>query len=385
MRDAIALAGLLSEPNVRAFLRVIRAGEGTADEDGYRRQFGGKLFDSMADHPRDPVTARLGSTQITSTAAGAYQFLARTWDGLVKQYGFANFEPRTQDIAALALIDGRKALDDVLAGRVEAAIAKCAREWASLPGSPYGQPTRTLAQALAVYAEFGGARTAQDQSQPVEANLPSPKEETMLPLPALVLTLGQALISAFTPLAAEKINKEIARHTDNPEIANQVTSGLIETAKTLTGQSDPIQAVAAAQASPQIMQQLEDSALANLAKLAPVLDKLAQWDKDAWAAEEQSRDAAAKRAAEDPHDQDSFLTRAIVFMVAALMVTIAVMIGLMVWAKGDSTAIAGLVGLFTTLAGSIAGKFNTRYDHRYGSSRSSGAKDVVIGELSRRK
>jgi hypothetical protein len=47
MRDAIALGGLLREPNVQAFLRVIRAGEGTADDDGYRRQFGGKLFSKL--------------------------------------------------------------------------------------------------------------------------------------------------------------------------------------------------------------------------------------------------------------------------------------------------------------------------------------------------
>jgi len=37
----------------------------------------------------------------------------------------------------------------VKAGRFDAAVAKCAKEWASLPGSPYGQPVKTLDQARA--------------------------------------------------------------------------------------------------------------------------------------------------------------------------------------------------------------------------------------------
>ena len=190
MRDAIALIGLLDDANVKAFLAVIRAGEGTPDADGYRRHFGGRLFDSFADHPRVAITAGLGRNQYTSTAAGAYQFLARTWDGLVRQYGFANFEPKTQDIAAVALIDGRRALDDVIAGRLEVAIAKCAREWASLPGSPYGQPVKTLAQALATYAEHGGILALTTETS---------KESTM-PIPAIIAALLPSFIDAIPKL-----------------------------------------------------------------------------------------------------------------------------------------------------------------------------------------
>jgi muramidase (phage lysozyme) len=156
VRDTIELLAALDSANVRAFLHMIRVGEGTADPDGYRRHFGGRLFDSYADHPRVKITAGLGKNQYTSSAAGAYQFLASTWDGLVKRYGFDDFEPSTQDCAAVALIDGRKALDDVLAGRFEVAVRKCAREWASLPGSPYGQPVKTLEQAKLSYHMAGG-------------------------------------------------------------------------------------------------------------------------------------------------------------------------------------------------------------------------------------
>ena len=71
-------------------------------------------------------------------------------------YGFADFSPMNQDLGAVALILGRKALDDVIAGRFEQAVIKCNREWASLPGSPYGQPVVTMAKARQVYEAFGG-------------------------------------------------------------------------------------------------------------------------------------------------------------------------------------------------------------------------------------
>ena len=43
----------------------------------------------------------------------------------------------------------------------------------------------------------------------------TPEEPAMVPVP-LLMSLGSALIDVFTPLAKEKITKEIGRHTDNP-------------------------------------------------------------------------------------------------------------------------------------------------------------------------
>lgn len=145
-----------ANPNVQAFLQVVRAGEGTADEIGYRRIFGGDLFEGFADHPRQFVTRTSRGNSITSSAAGAYQFLASTWDMLVKRFGFEDFSPANQDLGAIALIAGRHALEDVIGGNFDEAVLKCGHEWASLPGSPYGQPQRTLAQAQAVFAANGG-------------------------------------------------------------------------------------------------------------------------------------------------------------------------------------------------------------------------------------
>jgi lysozyme len=147
----IPVADVLNDPQVQAFLWLIRTGEGTTGPNGYRTLFGGSLFSSFADHPRQSIT-RSG---ITSTAAGAYQFLSRTWDEMAAMYGLADFTPANQDFAAVGLIKRRGALADVMAGRFRAAIDKCNKEWASLPGSPYGQPTLTYDRAASVLAGAG--------------------------------------------------------------------------------------------------------------------------------------------------------------------------------------------------------------------------------------
>lgn len=149
--DLLAIA---AEPNVAAFLRAIRLGEGTRDADGYRRIVGGALATSLADHPRRSVfLPRYG---VHSTAAGAYQFLARTWDEIRAQYGFPSFAPQWQDAGAVALLIRRGALDAVREGDVRRAVDLCRLEWASLPGSPYGQRTESMSAFLAEYLRHGG-------------------------------------------------------------------------------------------------------------------------------------------------------------------------------------------------------------------------------------
>lgn len=149
----------LNNQNLQAFLAMIRTAEGTAGQGGYRMLFGGQLFASYADHPRQLVSAQLGGRKIHSTAAGAYQFLSRTWDEARAALSLPDFSPESQDMAAAWLIRRRGALRDVLDGRLSIAIAKCAKEWASLPGSPYGQPTISSAKARSLFAQYGGMET----------------------------------------------------------------------------------------------------------------------------------------------------------------------------------------------------------------------------------
>lgn len=136
----IALKGL--PDNVRKFLMLITHTEGT-DRDGkpYNVMFGYHYFTDLSTHP-DKVIA---DSKFPSSAAGRYQFLKKTYDGLK----MTDFHPETQDKGAIQLIKMRKAYDDVVAGHWESAIKKCNTIWASLPGSPYGQPTHKIEDALA--------------------------------------------------------------------------------------------------------------------------------------------------------------------------------------------------------------------------------------------
>lgn len=148
---------MLNNPNVKGMLGVIRYGEGTYDANGYRRMFGGKLFDSYSDHPRIVNTFTLkNGKKLSSTAAGAYQFLSSTWDETAKTMGLKDFSPENQDFGALGRIAARGALNDVLQGNFTAAIKKLGKEWASLPFSPYGQPVISLDKARDIFAANGG-------------------------------------------------------------------------------------------------------------------------------------------------------------------------------------------------------------------------------------
>ena len=138
--------------NLRAFLLMIQYAEGTFGHDAYRTLFGGQLFSGFADHPAIAIT----KAGITSTAAGAYQILYRTWDGLRQSIRLDDFSPANQDKAAIELIRRRGALEDVLAGRFTTAVEKCRKEWASLPGAGYGQPERNMDTLTAMYESAGG-------------------------------------------------------------------------------------------------------------------------------------------------------------------------------------------------------------------------------------
>lgn len=144
----------VNNQNVRRMLKLVRVGEGTDDADGYRRLYGGGEFDSFADHPRTirTMTFRNGKT-VSSSAAGAYQFLKKTWDELVAKYDLPDFSPVSQDLGAVALLKQSGALQYVIEGKWEEAIRKANKIWASLPESPYGQPTITMAEAGNILGE----------------------------------------------------------------------------------------------------------------------------------------------------------------------------------------------------------------------------------------
>ncbi len=146
-----------ADANTAAFLDMLAYAEGTSGPDGYYTMFGGSLCANLDDHPRQyfSFTNKIGQ-QLKTSAAGRYQFLARTWDALAASLNLPDFGPASQDAAALELIRQRRALADVQAGRIVQACAKCAPIWASLPGAGYNQPERKISQLLTAYRSGGG-------------------------------------------------------------------------------------------------------------------------------------------------------------------------------------------------------------------------------------
>jgi muramidase (phage lysozyme) len=138
-------SSLRSNPNVQRALASIRAAEGTAQyTDPYSVGFGGRPIGDLSQHPGtlSAFSDNSGNRKKTS-AAGAYQFLNRSWGDMSGKLGLNDFGPENQDIAAIGLLDRSGALDNVLAGDVNGFVRDANGTWASLPGSPYNQPTRS--------------------------------------------------------------------------------------------------------------------------------------------------------------------------------------------------------------------------------------------------
>lgn len=371
MIDINGLRDALTNPNVRAFLRVIRQGETNQTDAAYRMRYGG-AFDDLSHHP--DVRVYLPDGRFT-TAAGAYQFTFSTWRILAGKYGFADFQPETQDLACVALIDDEAhALPDVIAGNLDVAIWRCRATWTSLPGAAESNRRWTLAKAHDLFTQYGGVISAPSVTAAPAAPAAAQPEGTM-PI-ALILGLGQALIQAFAPLAQEKLTKVIAAHTSSPEVANQIATTLVEKAQELTGKTDAIEAVVAAKGDPNIMAQLQGNALDQLDKLMPVLDKLAEVEKGAWAAEETSRAAAGDRglamqAAGPLYNNPTFLVAAFV------MALVAVVVFAVLFRGGFSVDMQAFV-----IGAIVGGALTAVLSYFLGSSRSSGAKDVLIAQLS---
>ncbi|MEG4530605.1 glycoside hydrolase family 104 protein [Microcoleus sp. D2_18a_D3] len=130
-RQDSRLDSIAPELRVKAFLDTIAAAEGTASPDGYRIQYTGTKFVSFQDHPREMRCGRRYGKKLCSDAAGRYQFLSTTWDRFAKKFGVRDFSPENQDLMAIELIREKGALEDIEAGRLEAAVRKLAYIWPS--------------------------------------------------------------------------------------------------------------------------------------------------------------------------------------------------------------------------------------------------------------
>lgn len=153
----------------RALLDTIAFAEGTEGKGdrGYNIQFGGGQFQGYESHP-DQV---IHGGRYSSAAAGRYQFMPDTWEGLggkTKRQGGFDFSPENQDKQAVVLtirrlnaagirVNNENELESLLqkeglSPRIQAALAP---EWASFPTaagvSAYGQPVKKQQKLTEVF------------------------------------------------------------------------------------------------------------------------------------------------------------------------------------------------------------------------------------------
>lgn len=158
MLDAIAWAeGTDVDPD-RGYGRVVR---GTVISSPNNPALVGQSNVTITNFSQHPNILVQVTATITSTAAGRYQFLYRTWTGL----NLSDFGSINQDIGAVMLLQQAGAITPLLNGNVTQAASNASGTWASLPNSPYGQPTRAMTDFQNAY---NNALTAcQNRSVPI--------------------------------------------------------------------------------------------------------------------------------------------------------------------------------------------------------------------------
>lgn len=147
--NAMATVAEQISPDTRlaAFLAVIRRFE---SNDDYGRLYGaGGRFNNFTRHPRIFIPINLpGYENKKSSAAGAYQINAPTYDEFAPRLGITDFSPASQDAIAVALLKNTGAYDAILAGDITGAFRLASKRWASLPGSTAGQSPKSIDVAL---------------------------------------------------------------------------------------------------------------------------------------------------------------------------------------------------------------------------------------------
>jgi len=155
----------LKDPNVKAALETIKKAEGTSEfSDPYRKGFNGNSYSSLSDHPNKVWSAKSGKKTMKSSASGPYQIMKDTWygtkkngwNGIKSQLGLTDFSQESQDIAALHLINQKKALDPLLKGDFKTFANRVGPVWASFPNNTYGQPKKSISKLESWFKEAKG-------------------------------------------------------------------------------------------------------------------------------------------------------------------------------------------------------------------------------------
>jgi muramidase (phage lysozyme) len=267
--DAFPVARVDIPNEGRTLLDTIAGSESPS----YNTIYGGGQFNDFADHPRQAVPITTGpNVGKTSSAAGRYQFLAPTWDGLKSDLQLPDFSPDSQDQAAWHLANttyakktgGRDLSTDLKAAgndpaRLNMVGSYLSGVWTSLPsgiepnkasgsfGQRYAANATTANDGWDAFpqAEMPAAPQAPGQFMaplPDGGNARVAREGMSPPAPGLMDKLGQmwehpapgGLISVIKPMvqATQLPEKVYSGETQLPS-----TLGIPGTAPPETGQA----------------------------------------------------------------------------------------------------------------------------------------------------
>jgi lysozyme len=132
-----------NERREQAFLALIRYAESNKQErpDAYNIRNGGDHFYDIQHHPGRRTTGH------RSSASGAYQITAETYNELVRRGGPSDFSPQAQDALARHLTDEKGALPLIWDGQLQGAFSLLNSTWNSLTGGAHQLITETEAEA----------------------------------------------------------------------------------------------------------------------------------------------------------------------------------------------------------------------------------------------
>lgn len=388
---------LLGEPNIRAFLRVIREGETNQSDDAYRMAYGGKLIDG----PEHPWYGRTTTEVGHSTAYGAYQFLGTSWKEASDALGLGNnTSPVNQDLCAVQTIDvKRHATSEILAGDLVLACSKLATEWVSLPGLG-------LARVQQVFTDYGGKLAAQNDagapispapiptypdaapSAPAAGNTPPQPEPVM---PVIMQSLLPMVLQLFAPRAQAVLGKVTGQPADvlQPFLADLFAkiagaTGVVPVGEPVTTDAQAVAAVAELQklktTNAALVTQIENHALDYLDKIAPLFDKLAEADAATNAALLEGRNAASERAVRERWDMTPWLV-----WIAGGTATILVLalLGAIIWqaTTGERAIDVALIGLAGPLLAIAMGVWREIFAYRFDGSPASNSSAALNEQI----
>ena len=202
----------------------------------------------------------------------------------------------------------------------------------------------------------------------------------------LGIGLLNTLIKGFAPLAQEKVTKELARHTDQAT-ATTLANTIIGLVQDATGKVDPIEAVVTAKSDPAIMAHIEQQTLLEVDKLAPLLDKINQYEQAEFDRGEASMGAAGQRQVDNPQNAQIalFLSRTVVVMVGLVGFGLGLALLVQIYFTDDHKPDPTLITLLASVIGAIVSNWGQVFNFIFGSNPSSKAKDTTIAELVARR